>query len=359
MINVFLIDDSKFILNAVSKILEKAPDIRVVGMASDGLEAVSKVVELNPDVITLDIAMYPVDGLTVLKRIMEKNPTPVIIFSGDSKQATSISIEALKLGAVDYVAKPGGGESPLWMKASLNQVSEELITKIRIAATVDRERLRTLYRFYTDDKDKKDIKKQPVLIQPKKVIAIGSSTGGPQALMEILTGFHDDFGSVILVSQHMPPFFIKRFSERLNSLSRLCVKVAEEGDVLQAGMVFFAPGEYNLLIEKKKKKYIITLNNERGPNYKRLPCIDIMMESVARAAGEDSIGVLLSGMGRDGAEGMEVIKSAGGTTVVQDEATSVVFGMPKEAIKKGVVDKILPLKKIAGWIIRNTEESDD
>ncbi len=349
MIKVLVVDDSKFIQNVITRILKEAPDIEVVAAVSNGIEALNKVHSLNPDVVTLDIVMSPMDGLSVLSRIMEKNPVPVIVVSSLSTNEAAISIDALKLGAVDYVAKPGG-DSPLWMEAGLKRIKDELLAKIRIAAIVDKNKLRALYQGENHSKA------VPAAITPDKIVTIGSSVGGPQALMSILPKFPRNFNALFLVSQHMSPFFIKAFTERLNKTTRLKVKVArEEKEEFQPGTVIFAPGDANIILKKSGKGLNIVL--EKKHRFRGLSCIDVMMRSVAEAAGKNSIGVLLSGMGRDGVEGLECIKKAGGKTIAQNEETSIIFGMPMEAIKKGVVDKVLPLERIPRAVIRMVEEN--
>lgn len=334
--------------NIIINLLRTDSEIKVIATASNGIEALKKVHTLNPDVVTLDIVMFPLDGLSVLRQIMEKHPTPVIIVSGLSKQGTSISIEALELGAVDFVAKQGG-DSPSWGKAALNLMRAELLAKIKIAATIDRDRLK---RMYWSSREKISPQVYPSISQLDKIVAIGSSTGGPQALMRIFPQFPHDFPATILVSQHLPSFFIRSFAERLNGVSNLKVKVTEEGEVLHAGTVLFAPGDSTLKLKKTEKKLSIMLSKETSPHYLHYPSIDIMMKSVAEVSGKKSIGVILTGMGEDGVDGLKSIKEAGGKTIAQDEKTSIIFGMPKVAIEKGVVDKVLQLEKIPEEIIK-------
>ncbi|MFW6173879.1 MAG: chemotaxis-specific protein-glutamate methyltransferase CheB [Elusimicrobiota bacterium] len=353
MINVLVVDDSKFIQKIVTGIINSASDMKVVGVASTGVEALHKISDLKPDVVTLDIEMYPMDGLTVLSKIMENFPTPVIFFSGVSNRTINVSLEALSIGAVDFVPKPGK-DSLTGMKAGFSQIKEELLKKIRVASKVDKEKLSSIYEEF-----KQEFKVEEAPKVTGKIVGIGASTGGPQALTEIITKLPEKIGSPVLVSQHMPSFFLDCFVERLNKKTKIMVKVAEDGEKIKPDVVLFAPSESNLTVEKEYKNLKTTFNNEKYSSYTHTPCIDAMIKSIAKIGGENSIGVLLSGMGRDGVDGLKLVKKMGGKTIVQDEKTSIVFGMPKKAIEEKVADKVLPLNRISGEIMKLIEDKNE
>ncbi len=321
-IKVLLVDDSALMRRMLTDILSEADDIKVVGTAESGEEAVEKVLELSPDVVILDILMPGMGGLAALNEIMKRKPTPVIVFSSYDKP--EITLESLEKGAVDFVFKHMG---------DMERVARELIEKVRVAASVDVRRLR----------EKKVHEKE------FKIVVIGASTGGPRALNELLPELPRDLPAAILVVQHMPANFTASLARRLNRVCALEVKEAEDGEVIAPGTVYIAPGGYHLLIEKSQinGSEVFSIKLVKGARRNNvIPSIDVTMESVAKAARSRAIGVLLTGMGSDGAAGLKAIKEAGGVTIAEDPSTCIVYGMPKAARDMGAVSKMLPLYNI-------------
>jgi two-component system chemotaxis response regulator CheB len=322
-IRVLVVDDSALMRRVLTDILNSVEDIEVVDTAESGEEAVEKVGELAPDVIILDILMPGMGGLVALNTIMKTRPTPVIVFSSYDKP--DITLESLERGAVDFVSKPVG---------DLERVASELIEKVRVAARVDVGRL----------------KERKAPIREFKIVVIGASTGGPRALGELLPMLPADLTAAIVVVQHMPPKFTSSLAARLNKVCALDVKEAEDGEVIAPGKVYIAPGGYHLLVEREivngSEAFLIKLAKGAKRN-NVIPSIDTTMESVAKAAGNRAIGVLLTGMGHDGAAGMKAIRDAGGFTIAEDSSTCIVYGMPKAAAELGAVNKILPLHDIS------------
>lgn len=329
---VLVVDDSAFMRKVIADIINSDPLLEVVGTAVDGIDALGKISKLKPDVITLDVNMPRMDGLTTLKHIMERNPLPVIMLSNATQEGAEITFKALEMGAIDYIPKPSGE-----LSLDIHKVKNELITKIKTAATAKI----TVHKR----------KFHPIVRRPQKfgtkVIAIGASTGGPPAIEEILSQLPENVPPILIV-QHMPPGFTKLFARRLNSFTKFAVKEAEEGDTIVPGQAFIAPGGYHMTVTKDGKIHL----DEGPPIHGVKPAVDPMMETVADIYKSETIGVILTGMGRDGAIGMKKIKQYGGVTIAQDEGTSTVFGMPKAAIDEGCVDKILPLFQIPIELIR-------
>jgi len=333
---VLVVDDSLFMQKVISNLLSSDPKISVVGTARNGEEALCKIPELKPDVITLDIEMPRMDGLTTLKHIMKTHPLPVIMLSALTQEGAEDTFKALAYGAVDYVPKPSGQIS-----LDLKLVKNELIAKIKAATSAKllKHRIKNLS-LVAKSFDSKD-----------KVITIGASTGGPQALTEILTRLPKDIPPTLIV-QHMPSGFTKAFAERLDKTCKFEVKEAERGDRVSEGLALIAPGDYHMTVAKNGR-----IQLEKGSRINNVrPAVDPMMYSAAETYGSKVIGVLLTGMGRDGAKGMKAIKEKGGITIAQDEKTSVVFGMPKAAIEEGCVDVVLPLHKIPLEIVRRCRQ---
>jgi two-component system chemotaxis response regulator CheB len=319
--------------------------IKVIAVARNGEEAVEKVLQERPDVITLDIEMPCLNGLEALKIIMKEAPTRVIMLSGIREP--EITYEALSQGAVDFVVKPSGTFS-----IDIDELKDDLILKVKVAAGV---RLATLESPLV----KKPIKKKPlrILSVGTGVIAIGASTGGPRALERIFADLPADLPAPVLVVQHLPVGFSQAFAERLAGVGRLLVKEAENGDVLEAGIAFVAPAGQHMIVAKNGRKKYIKLEN--GPKVWGVrPSADKLMQSVAEVFGSKSVGVVLTGMGVDGAAGVKAIKEKKGTVIVQDEKTSVVFGMAKAAIQKRAVDKIVPVNRIGREIIKAIQSGD-
>jgi two-component system chemotaxis response regulator CheB len=336
MINVLVVDDSSLMRRMVSDMLNSASNIRVVGTARDGMDAVEKTEKLRPDVVTMDVEMPRMDGLTALCCIMAKTPVPVVMLTAMDKIETDLAVKSFEYGAVDFVSKPGKTIS-----LDIEEVKNELISKVRAASTVEAKKM------VFPVVERRLIEK--LLIPPKtdkKVLIIGASTGGPHALSEIIPKLHRTFPLAVLIVQHLPVGFTKSFSERLSWQGSIALKEAEEGDAIKSGQAFVAPSGYHTVVKNGR----IGLN--KRPNGDGMRSIDVAMKSAAEVYEDKVIGVLLSGMGKDGADGMRAIKEKGGKTIAQDELTSVIFGMPKAAIDTGAVDKVAPLPDIVDEIIR-------
>lgn len=338
-INVLVVDDSALMRRIISEMLSSDPEIEVIGTAKDGMDAIEKTKKLVPDVVTMDVEMPIVDGLTSLCQIMTTNPLPVVMLTAMDKREADLAVKSIEYGAVDFVSKPSKAIS-----LDINKVRDELIAKIKIASKVDVKKIRF-----------KSVKKafiKKILIPPeteKKVLVIGASTGGPHALSEIVPKLHRNFPLAVLIVQHMPLGFTKPFSERLAWCGSIALKEAADNDPIRGSEALIAPADHHMIIEKGNRDRI-KLNKDPEVNLVR-PSIDVTMMSVAEVYGDKVIGVLLSGMGKDGAEGMKAIKEKGGRTIAQDEFSSVVFGMPKAAIELGVVDSMVPPSKVVDEIL--------
>ncbi|MCX7982162.1 MAG: chemotaxis response regulator protein-glutamate methylesterase [Syntrophales bacterium] len=340
-IKVLIVDDSAIVRKIFTEELSRYPDIEVIGTAPDPFVARTKIVNLKPDVITLDIEMPRMDGLTFLRKLMKYYPIPTIIVSSLTPAGGKLTIEALEIGAVDVIAKPGGAYS-------VANMSAQLAEKIRAAASVVLNK-------------KPPMEKEKVTITPpepisalaettNKVIAIGASTGGTEALKAILTKMPPNIPGIVVV-QHMPPHFTAAFAERLNGLCQIEVREAKDNDSVINGTCLIAPGNYHMLLRRSGARYYVEVKQGPMVHHQR-PAVDVLFKSTAKYAGANAIGVILTGMGSDGAEGLKEMKDAGAKTIAQDEETCVVFGMPKEAIKLGAADKVLPLHQIPSEIIR-------
>jgi two-component system, chemotaxis family, protein-glutamate methylesterase/glutaminase len=340
-IKVLVVDDSAVIRQAVSHMLEKDPRIEVIGTASDPYVAAEKIARELPDVITLDVEMPRMDGLTFLRKIMTQHPIPVIILSSLTARGTETAILAMEYGAVDVVKKPQ-------MHGEFNNEAEQhLIELVKGAA---RARLK---RRNANNVVATAIKKPPgsSLVQTTdKVIAVGASTGGTEALLEFLMALPIDCDGIVIV-QHMPELFTRSFANRLNSICKIEVKEASSGDTVLKGRALIAPGNKHMELKRSGARYYIDLN-EGPPVNRHRPSVDVLFHSVARFAGKNAIGIIMTGMGADGAKGLLEMKNAGAFTIAQDEASCVVFGMPKEAIKLGAAAKVLPLSHMAGHLLR-------
>jgi two-component system chemotaxis response regulator CheB len=337
-IKTLIVDDSAIVRKILSEELSRFPDIEVVGTATDPFVARDKILKLQPEVITLDIEMPRMDGLTFLKKLMKYYPLPVIIVSSLTPKGSKLALEAMEIGAVDVIAKPGGSYS-------VGDMSDMLAEKIRVASVAN-----ILRRFdYQTDLGKPE----PIRALAEtthKVIAIGASTGGTEALKEVLTKMPPNSPGILVV-QHMPANFTTAFAERLNSLCQVTVKEAEDNDSVTPGTALIAPGNYHMLLRRSGARYYVEVKDGPRVHHQR-PSVDILFKATAKYAGPNSIGVIMTGMGADGAEGLLEMKQAGAKTIAQDERTCVVFGMPKEAIKLGAADKVVPLGQVAHEILR-------
>ncbi|MDI6759161.1 MAG: chemotaxis-specific protein-glutamate methyltransferase CheB, partial [Candidatus Omnitrophota bacterium] len=332
-IKVLIIDDSLFIRSLVSDFINKDPHIKVVDTASSGQEAMRKIPSSKPDCIILDLAMPGWDGLTTLKHIMRDFPTPVVILSAYSQEEADITLECLKMGAVSFVLKPSGE-----LSLDIERIKERLVQEVKAAAKVDLKKFKALIAEQPSHPSRK-------LLVEDKIIVIGASTGGPQTLEIVLPSLPSDFSLPILVAQHMPNrFFSESLSGHLNKNCSLKVKVATDAEIISSPAVYLAPGGSHLKIKSRTISFI-----EASPD-SLSPSIDMAMQSIAEAYKHNSIGIILSGIGNDGLEGMRSIKEAGGRTIVQDES-ALIFGMPKCVINAGLADKVLPAEEISKAIL--------
>jgi two-component system chemotaxis response regulator CheB len=333
---VLIVDDSALVRRILADSLASEPDISVVGGAPDPYVARDMIMELKPDVLTLDLEMPRMDGLTFLHKLMQYHPMPVIVISSLTQASCRTALAALEAGAVEALAKPGGPNSVGELRATLPD-------HVRIAARA-RVRPRPGGRSTTIQRTSLSN------YRTGSVLAIGASTGGTEAIRTVLEQLPAGIPPTV-ITQHIPPGFSKAFSERLNDLCRMEVKEAEDGDELRQGRVLIAPGGFHMVIQRTNPGYRIALN--RGPRvcYQR-PSVDVLFQSVADQAREHAIGILLTGMGSDGAHGLAQIRDAGGATIAQDEESCVVFGMPREAIRLGAASEVLPLSHIARSILR-------
>lgn len=346
-IKVLVVDDSLFMRTLVSDMLDSDRRIEVIDTAKNGAEALKKIPEIKPDCITLDLAMPGWDGLTTLKHIMSQYPTPVVIVSAYSKADADITIKCLNAGAVGFVLKPSGE-----LSLDIRTVEEQLSEQVVAAAKVNVAKIKSLVA-------KKLKRARRKLIGINKIVVIGASTGGPQTLEAILPSIPSDFSASIIVVQHAPSrFFSESMAEHLNKTSPLLVKVAGNNELIQAGYVYFAPSGFRMTVTNRCPQYESGLTNhdqrficlaEEEPSALS-PSIDIIMRSVAKIYAGNVIGIILTGMGHDGREGMKVIKESGGKTIAQDES-SLIFGMPKVVIDAGLADKVLPASGIARAIL--------
>lgn len=351
-IRVLIVDDSAFMRKAIKRMLSLAPDIEVLDAAADGREALEKVVALRPDIVTMDVQMAGMDGLTALERIMRECPTPVLMLSSLTQEGAEVTIKALELGAVDFIDK-----SRVESSMNITFLGGELITKVRTIAGIDigKKRLHIAEPppvFPTEEGLLQKPPRKHVVVSPRvAVLAIGTSTGGPPALQAIIPRLPADFAAGVIVVQHMPPGFTRTLAERLNGMSSLLVTEAVAGDVVEPGRVLVAPAGRHLKLQRRNGQFVVHLDDEPSDALHR-PSVDVMMESVARTCGRKSLGVLLTGMGRDGAEGMRAIKEAYGKTIAESEETSIVYGMPKSAIEQGIVDSVVPLYDMVEMIVK-------
>ncbi len=344
MIRLLVVDDSVFMRKLLSDLFAGEADFTVIDTARNGKEAVDKVKKFKPDIVTMDVEMPIMDGLKALELIMKECPTPVVMISSLTQAGAVATLQALELGAVDFVAKTAGPIS------SVSGIKSEIVNKCRAAARANVLQL-TRVRATSTVSLLQKTHSTPMGLQDERIVAIGTSTGGPRALQEVITKLPGNIPCGVLVVQHMPPGFTKSLADRLNSLSSVTVKEAEHNDVIRPGLVLIAPGDYHMLIEREGGKAVVKLN-QNPPIGGHRPAVDPMMESVARVFGSKTIGVILTGMGHDGAKGIQAIKQQNGQTIAEDQSTAVVYGMPKSAIEMGVVDKTAPITGIAAEILR-------
>jgi len=345
---VLIVDDSAFMRKVLEQIFNADDQLQVVGHAKDGREAVAMAESLKPDVITMDINMPHMDGLQATAQIMTTNPKPIVIVSSESKEGAAGSLKSLELGAIEFVGKPSSG-----VDLDMQNVKEELVRKVRMAAKV--RVVRTASRLALTVQGTKagaaaaktapPVRTAPVIPADQRfpIVVMGASTGGPATVMRLAPGFTRDFPAAVFLVQHMPASFTTQFAAQLSEFTSIRVKEAEANETVQPGTLYICPGAQHLRVMPTGR---IQLDAASGRINGYLPNIDVTMETVAAFAGAMSIGVILTGMGNDGANGAKAIKSAGGMVLAQDEATSVIFGMPAEAIKLAVVDHVLGIDDI-------------
>jgi two-component system chemotaxis response regulator CheB len=351
-IRVLTVDDSALMRQVLATLLSKDPEIEVIGSAPDPYIAREKIKALNPDVITLDVEMPKMDGLTFLEKLMRGRPMPVVMVSSLTEAGCQTTLRALELGAVDFIAKP-----KFDLREGMEEVAQDLIAKVKAAAVANVKRQALGVRRETKPRTPYPsplMSGSAMIKTTDTIIAIGSSTGGTEAVKEVLMALPPNIPP-ILITQHMPEHFTKTWADRMNSLCRISVKEAEDGDSVLPGHALVAPGSYHMTLARSGARYTVRINQEPPVNRHR-PSVDVTFASVAQYAGANAVGVILTGMGGDGAKEMLTMKQAGAFTIAQDEASCVVFGMPKEAIKMGGVDKILPLSEIPAAIVAHVSK---
>jgi two-component system, chemotaxis family, protein-glutamate methylesterase/glutaminase len=345
---VLIVDDSAFMRKVLETIFNADDQLQVAGHAKDGREAVAMAESMKPDVITMDINMPHMDGLQATAQIMTTNPKPIVIVSSESKEGAASTLKALELGAIEFVAKPSSG-----IDLDMQSVKDDLLRKVRMAAKVRVVRTASRVALTVQGtnggaapaRPAPPIRTSPVIPADQRfpVVVLGASTGGPATVMRLAPGFTRDFPAAVFLVQHMPATFTTQYAAQLAEFTSIRVKEAENGEAVQAGTLYICPGAQHLRVTPTGR---IQLDGASGRIGGYLPNIDVTMETVAAYAGAMSIGVVLTGMGNDGALGAKAIKSAGGMVLAQDEATSVIFGMPAEAIKVAGVDQVLAIDDI-------------
>jgi len=340
LVKVLVVDDSSFMRKSLTHILEADRSIEVVDTAADGEDAMRKVKRHSPDVVLLDIEMPVMDGLSALAHIMAECPTPVLMLSALNKRDAAIAIKSLEHGAVDFIPKPSGVIS-----YDIEALGSEIIGKVKLAANVN------VHKLALHLPEESYQRPWPKTAKRKDIVVMGASTGGPKAVVNVLSHLPRDISTAILVVQHMSPEFVPSFVDRLQWGCSLNISTARKGEVVSPGQALVAPGGYHTTIVQNGDARKIRLSR-RVLLHTAMPSVDYAMESAAKAYGQSTLGVLLTGLGSDGAKGLKAIKEAGGNTIAEDQSTCVVFGMPKAAIELGCVDEIVPLPQIAQTILK-------
>jgi two-component system, chemotaxis family, protein-glutamate methylesterase/glutaminase len=334
-IKVLVVDDSALVRSLLSEILSEDPELQVVGTAADPLIAREKIRSLNPDVLTLDVEMPRMDGLTFLENLMRLHPLPVLMVSSLTERGADVTLQALELGAIDYITKP-----KLGVAEGLRAYADELRHKIRVCARArprERGAARTI------------LKPQRQFRTTDRLIAIGASTGGTEAIKDVLSQMPADAPGIV-ITQHIPAAFSRPFAERMDRSSAMAVCEAQDGQQVRPGHVYIAPGGRHLYVISDGARWVCRLSDDSPVNRHR-PSVDVLFRSVARHAGRNAVAALLTGMGDDGARGLQELRQAGARTLIQDEASSVVWGMPGAAFKLGAAEQVLPLEQIAGALL--------
>ena len=339
-VKVLVVDDSAMVREILTRGLSLDPDIEVVGSASDPFIARDKIIKYSPDVLTLDVEMPKMDGVEFLRRLIPQYPIPVVMVSALTQKGKQITLDALEAGAVDFVTKPSTD-----VARGLNEMLADLREKVKISA---RATVKSKTEIPRGTSKIHTISYNALPESTDKVIAIGASTGGTEAIKNVITRFPATMAGVVIV-QHMPAGFTKLFAERLNDLCEMSVKEAESGDRIMPGRVLIAPGDFHMVVKRSGGFYHVeTFKADKVCGHR--PSVEVMFNSVAQNVGANAVGVILTGMGHDGADGMSAMRIAGARTIAQDEATSVVFGMPKEAFKRGGAEKLVPIHMIAPMV---------
>ncbi|MBN2299174.1 MAG: chemotaxis response regulator protein-glutamate methylesterase [Deltaproteobacteria bacterium] len=346
-IKVLIIDDSALVRKLLTEILKSDPQIEVVGTAPDPIIAIRKIKTLHPDVITLDIEMPKMDGLTFLAKLMKSYPMPVLMFSSLTQKGAEATMKALSLGAIDFIAKP-----TVKLSEGIEDLRSDLVTKVKGASSAKlKKAIAPILEVPPKHGMDAIIKAQKVLPagEGEKVLVIGASTGGTVAIEQILNRLPEDAPPTLIV-QHMPPLFTNSFAKRVDGLTRMTIVEAKNNDQLQKGVALIAPGGKHMILNKGPRGYYVLVKD--GPPVNRhIPSVDVLFRSAANTLGANAVGIILTGMGDDGARGLKEMKDAGAFTIAQDEDTCVVFGMPKVAIDMGAVNKVLPLGSIAQFVM--------
>lgn len=341
-IRVLVVDDSAVVRRAISDALAKDPQIEVVGSACDPYVARDKILELSPDVLTLDIEMPRMDGLTFLRILQQHRPMPVVVISSLTQAGSKAALSALEAGAVDVLGKPNSS----W---SIGELAEQLAHRIKGAAKARMASPPTLGSAALVTKSVATSK----TFNPRQVVVLGASTGGTEAIKSVLTQLPAGLPGICIV-QHIPAVFSKAFADRLNECCVVEVREAAQGDEVRPGCVLIAPGDYHMALEWNGRNYVVRLHQGPPLHYTR-PAVDVLFNSAASCAGANALGVVLTGMGSDGAQGMKKLKEAGAQTIAQNEKTCIVYGMPRAAVELGVVDQVLPLEAVPNAIVRSLE----
>lgn len=356
-IRMLIVDDSAFMRKAIQMMVADDPNIEIVGQATNGKDAIDRVLELKPDLVTMDIEMPQMDGLAALRQIMEKHPTPVIMVSSLTSEGAKVTLDALDLGAVDFIPKQQS-----FVSLDIIKIKADLVAKIHHIHT----RRRTLMAQYALRRGRRAALGAPkhagsndppptIIARPKKnklvkLVSIGTSTGGPPALQRVLTALPKNFPVGIVVVQHMPATFTKSLAERLDGLSLIRVKEAEDGEKIEAGTAYIARGDRHLVVRKSFSQAICSLT-ELPDNLLHRPSVDVLMASVAESYGNSSIGVIMTGMGQDGLIGLKAMKEKGADVIAQDEQSCIVYGMPRAVVESGIANVVAPLDQIPSEIM--------
>ncbi|MDX1635159.1 MAG: chemotaxis response regulator protein-glutamate methylesterase [Marinobacter sp.] len=345
MIRVMVVDDSALVRKVLTDMIDRAPNMEVVGTAPDPYAAREKIKKLNPDVLTLDVEMPKMDGIDFLEKIMRLRPMPVVMVSSLTEKGNETTLRALELGAVDFITKP-----KVEVAEGLQEYTEELHDKIQAAALSKVGR-----RSRNQAPDKPVVARASQRISSEKLIIVGASTGGTEAIRTLLQGLPPE-SPAILITQHMPGGFTRSFAERLDGQVALTVQEASDGTRVRPGNVYIAPGGRHMRVIRSGADYQVALNDAPPVNRHR-PSVDVLFESAATAVGRNAIGMILTGMGNDGAKGLAAMQAAGARTFAQDEATCVVYGMPREAVALGAADEVLPLARLAAAALGAAEQA--